>query len=151
MGDFLSQLPAIFDLVSITFEAVYTGILFNLTPVANSSVVPVSNVDQFSQKNEDSLPDFVFLGKIGSSVIREPLMNFPLGDFLGQWGTLSATNPVALVPDLSTQNTTFLILSSGTSATGFVAERVPHFWAIFQSYRIAPRTAASSSGSRSPA
>ena len=43
-----------------------------------------------------------------------------------QWGNLSATNPVALIPDLSTQNTTFLVLRSGTSATGFVAERVPH-------------------------
>ena len=36
-------------------------------------------------------------------------------------------NPVALVPDLSTQNTTFLILRSGTSTTGFVAESVPHW------------------------
>ena len=44
-----------------------------------------------------------------------------------KWGTLSATNPVALVPDLSAQNTVCLILRSGTSATGFVAERVPHY------------------------
>ena len=43
-----------------------------------------------------------------------------------RWGTLSATNPVALVSDLSTQNTTFLILRSGTSATRFVAARVLH-------------------------
>ena len=33
---------------------------------------------------------------------------------------------MALVPDLSTQNTTFLILRSETSATGFVAGSVPH-------------------------
>ena len=37
-------------------------------------------------------------------------------------------NPLALVQDLCTQNnTTFLILRPGTSATGFVAERVPHW------------------------
>ena len=47
---------------------------------------------------------------------------------MDQWCTLSTTNPVALVPDLSTQNTPFLILRSGTSATGFLAERVPHFY-----------------------
>ena len=35
---------------------------------------------------------------------------------------------VALVPDLSTQNTTFLILRSETSTTGLVAGSVPH-WA----------------------
>ena len=45
----------------------------------------------------------------------------------GQWGTLSATNPVALVPDRSTKNTTFLILRCRTSASGFIAERVPNF------------------------
>ena len=43
-----------------------------------------------------------------------------------KWGSLSATNPVAQVPDLSTQNKTFLMLRSGTSGTRFVAERVPH-------------------------
>ena len=44
-----------------------------------------------------------------------------------KWGTFPATSPLRLVdPDLSTQNTTFLILRSGTSATGFVAEMVPH-------------------------
>ena len=41
-------------------------------------------------------------------------------------GTLSATNPVALVPDLSIRKVVFCVLRSGTSATGFVAERVPH-------------------------
>ena len=41
------------------------------------------------------------------------------------------TNQEAVVPDrdpdLSSQNTTFLTLRSGTSATGFVTEKVPHW------------------------
>ena len=49
-----------------------------------------------------------------------------------KWGTLSATNPVALVPDLSAQNPVCLILRSGTSATGFV-EREPHCFQIHDS------------------
>ena len=37
--------------------------------------------------------------------------------FLGpKWGTLSATNPVALVPDLSIRKAVLCLLRSGTSA-----------------------------------
>ena len=41
-----------------------------------------------------------------------------------EWGSLSATNLVALVPDLNVRKVVFCVLRSGTSATGFVAERV---------------------------
>ena len=43
-----------------------------------------------------------------------------------QWGTYSATNPVALVPDLSIRQFVFCVLRSRTTAMGFVAERMPH-------------------------
>ena len=44
-----------------------------------------------------------------------------------QRGSEASHSQVALVPDLSRQNTTFLIPRSETSATGFVAGSVPHW------------------------
>ena len=43
-----------------------------------------------------------------------------------EWGTLSATNPLALVPDLRIRKIALSVLRSGTSATGCAAERLPH-------------------------
>ena len=44
-----------------------------------------------------------------------------------EWGSLPATNPVVLVPDLSIRKVVFFVLWSGTSATTFVAGRLPHW------------------------
>ena len=62
--------------------------------------------------------------KAGRGVSRGIHTQVDTGEHL--MGSLSATNPVALVLDLSIRQVVFCVLRSGTSDTGFVAERLPH-------------------------
>ena len=85
-----------------------------------------------------SLPISPFTSNLVSSYIRAGFTNGPSSNCFHsfQWGTEPATNPVALVSDLSTRKVVFCVLRSGTNATCECEASLPLFNCRFWDVKI---------------